>query len=518
MATPERTPESIEALGALLRDPLLLIGLALLVATHAYRLTVPPLEYDEVLSVIFSSQSLWPEQIRKAAGIPLPVPTLPLVVWSYDTHPPLYYLSLHVWMWLGQSDLWVRLSSVAISMASGLALALACRRFVSRRSAGIALGLYALAPVVVYYGQQVRMYGMLMLATSIAMYGTLAILEAGWLWRRGLLIVAAGFLAVHSHGAGFLLLAGIGVAGLGMALLEPRDRARWLGTGGCAVASGVLAAPWLFLASRRTPVTHTQVADVGDLLRDTFSLVFGRYAAASGWSPVEARGIFLALLLVAIFAGSKRGGFLFASYGLGPVAACFVLSQFRPIWLVRTIALVAPAVVFGLAMALEAGAKEISALLKKNAPNGASGLSALRMASGALGALCVVAAGWGLALQYAAKPTVSGFAESAAYLAENAQPGEAVILPGPRDLWGIAWYLGGLDSMDILDKGRQRTTTDGGLVLSTKASTLNSDERTRIAWVVGQGWRDFRPISRTHDLKSEKQFRIMSLYRATPKD
>jgi 4-amino-4-deoxy-L-arabinose transferase-like glycosyltransferase len=113
-----------------------------------------------------------------------------------DHHPPLYYILLHYWVdWFGDSPSALRtLSALTSSLAIPL-YGLAARRLAGARVGIVATLIFALAPFHVRYGQEARMYGVMILAVALLLFALAHVLMAEgkttsrwWMW--GLLAVA----------------------------------------------------------------------------------------------------------------------------------------------------------------------------------------------------------------------------------------------------------------------------------------------------------------------------------------
>ncbi|MDM8532704.1 glycosyltransferase family 39 protein, partial [Anaerolineales bacterium HSG25] len=90
---------------------------------------------------------------------------------AVDIHPPLYYLLLKGWFTLiGVSPEAARLLSVGVGTLLIPAIYLLGRRLFGTSVALTAAGLTALAPMAVYYSQEVRMYGLVTLLGVLSMY------------------------------------------------------------------------------------------------------------------------------------------------------------------------------------------------------------------------------------------------------------------------------------------------------------------------------------------------------------
>ena len=87
-----------------------------------------------------------------------------------DQHPPLYYLLLHLWMRLGDGEAVVRAFSALCSTLTIPAIYLLGRRLAGRRVGLLAALILAVSPFHVYFAQEARMYALLALNASLALY------------------------------------------------------------------------------------------------------------------------------------------------------------------------------------------------------------------------------------------------------------------------------------------------------------------------------------------------------------
>jgi hypothetical protein len=224
------------------------VGLAVATGVVLRFLPRPDLWLDEALSVNIASLPLGdiPEALR------------------HDGHPPLYYFLLHVWLELGDSDMWVRALSGIIGLA-GFPLAYLCGRRLGRRRGAEGLGgnrtgllallLWAVLPYGVRYATETRMYSLvavLVMVGYLMVDSLLAEPRRADLPRRSPVGSAVGLALVSgallwSHYWALWLLGATGILALGVALraVDPARRRRgWL----CAVAlvgGAVLFVPWI---------------------------------------------------------------------------------------------------------------------------------------------------------------------------------------------------------------------------------------------------------------------------------
>lgn len=113
-----------------------------------------------------------------------------------DVHPPLYYELLHIWMKLfGTSELAIRsLSTIAGVLIIPIGY-LIVKKIAGLRAAVLASFVLALAPFLVRYSQEARMYGLLGLLLLLALYAVIEIVERPkrtWPYVLYTLSIAAG--------------------------------------------------------------------------------------------------------------------------------------------------------------------------------------------------------------------------------------------------------------------------------------------------------------------------------------
>lgn len=191
---------------------LLLLGLAF--GLRVYRLEGPSLWYDEAFSIELARRQIWQ-----------PV----------DAHPPLFYLSLRLWMAVaGASAFAVRFPSVmagVLTVALGAAAAAYLGR--SRAAQAVALALGGTLPFWVWESREARMYAALGLWTALLLY------EAAR--GRFRLALLAAFFGVYTHYAMLWMVPGLALFVL---CRQPRRWPEVLGVG-LGVAPGALHALWV---------------------------------------------------------------------------------------------------------------------------------------------------------------------------------------------------------------------------------------------------------------------------------
>jgi hypothetical protein len=97
-----------------------------------------------------------------------------------DRHPPLHYLILWLTVRLfGDGELAVRAPSILASAALIPAMFATGRELFDRRTGLVAAGFATVAPLVVWYGQEARMYALFMLLGTLALWAQAKVLHDG---------------------------------------------------------------------------------------------------------------------------------------------------------------------------------------------------------------------------------------------------------------------------------------------------------------------------------------------------
>ena len=94
-----------------------------------------------------------------------------------EPHGPFYYLMMNAWLWLGDSEFWLR-SFSALCFTLTVPVVYGMGQAISGRRAGLyAAWLAATAPFLIHYAQEARMYAMLTFFCSLALMATAMLLS-----------------------------------------------------------------------------------------------------------------------------------------------------------------------------------------------------------------------------------------------------------------------------------------------------------------------------------------------------
>ena len=454
MAMTVSAPAKVDTGAVLVRLAVLAVA-SLALGLRLYRLAAQSLWYDEAISLALAGRSL--AQIAQDT--------------SADIHPPLYYFLLHFWIRLaGDSEFAARFVSAAASVIA-VPLVYQLGRQLFTRGAGLAAAaLLAAAPVVVYYGQEARMYSLLLTLSALWTLIWLRLLAKGEESGRTRLVdwglyVAGGVLCLYTHYFGALVLAFHGLWTVLATVSRPRIWLRWLLAEGLIVVSFL---PWLMSMSFGHIETFRQGAPPAravDLLwRMLDDFTVGHLAA-----PDEAvRTVFLVLLVLGVVGSPllARAGWRAAAiallYSAVPTAALLAISAQRPAYEARLLFEGAP----GFYLLVGAGVAGFAVLVGRLFRPLNIGWAAAALAGAALLAYALLPLSGSLQSLYEAEAwRRDDFRGLALYLAENAKPEDAIILDSPGQIDLFRYYFRGSQRHYLLPVGRpaDRANTEAEL-------------------------------------------------------
>lgn len=279
-----------------------LVGiLALATLLRLLQLDLQPLWWDEGYSVFFATRAFGDMLARTAV----------------DIHPPLYYALMQLWIaTFGKDAFTLRLLSVALGVAALPLLYLIAKQLFDRRVARVAALLLAIAPLHIYYSQELRMYGMvtLLALASVALQLEIVNSEFGIqnsqfefrnpqikLWSA-LYVLCTAALLYTQYFAVFLIAAQMAV------VLDLKFRARWEIPLRAWMMRwllvGALYVPWVLYAGPKLYVYVTQKVGIEQYTRlDPLTYLAQHLAAfsighVSEWTWLAwGTGVFVALAL-----------------------------------------------------------------------------------------------------------------------------------------------------------------------------------------------------------------------------
>jgi len=189
------------------------------------------LSYDDTFSIFLAQRSL--SEILSGTAV--------------DTMPPLYYFLLHYWMKISNQVWFIRLLSVLFSLAAVYLVYRLGEVWLGRSAAIWGAGLAAVSPLMIYHGQDVRMYALLVTSqlgyfwyfTRIWKTDTETIRST---WPAWLGLIICGAAAMYSHNVAVFALA---APDLFLLLHRQWKKLFRIVTG--QVFIGLVALPWLLM-------------------------------------------------------------------------------------------------------------------------------------------------------------------------------------------------------------------------------------------------------------------------------
>ena len=435
-------PVKVDAEAALVRVAALAVA-AVALGLRLYRLAAQSLWYDESISLALAGRSL--DQITRNTAA--------------DIHPPVYYYVLHFWILLaGDSEFAARFLSAATGVLA-VCLVYQLGRHLFTKGAGLAAAAFvAVAPVVVYYGQEARMYSLLLAMSALWTLIWLRLMaredEAGRVRRVDWVVyVVVGVLCLYTHYLAVLVLAFQGFWTAVATVSRPR---RWLGWLLAQGLVGVMFLPWVIsmsfgqMESFRQGGSRASLADVLWRMLDDFSM--GHLAR-----PDEGvRAVFLALLVVGLLGApmlARKGwrAAAIASLSLAvPVAAMLAISTQRPAYQARLLFEGAP----GLYLLLGGGVAGVAGLARRLfRPLHVGGIAGA-VAGVAVLIYAVFPLGGSLQALYDSEAwRRDDFRGLVRFLVENAKSDDAIVLDSPGQIDLLRYYFRGPQQYYLLPVG-----------------------------------------------------------------
>lgn len=389
-------------------------------------------------------QSLWRDEVDAIRFASRPLPALLETFVTPGENGPLYYLLLRPWLeTAGRGEFALRFFSTLFGvLAVALTVRLGRRLYPAQPwTLGLAALLAATSPYLVWYGQEGKMYTLVVALALLSMERYVAALQRGG-WARWLGYVVATSLLFYVHFVAALI---VPAQVLAFPLLRGEvRRARWKGW---LLSLGALILPYLPLLAWQWPLLRT-AGETGYLFVPLSDMVLSLLTSYS--LGVIQHGTFWALLpfvalLLAVglrWRAPAPGGADLAfllPWLVVPVVGLFLVTLLRPIYTARYLIFVLPAYLLLLAAGLRAVAR-ISRFV----------------AAGLLVAVLALNV-WGLGLQ-ARTPVKADFRAATAYLSARLSPGDLLLFQIPYGRHSFEYYLERQAEM----AGRPRQAPSGG--------------------------------------------------------
>ena len=372
------------------------------------------------------AESLWRDEIDAIRFAYWPLSLLVETFARPGHNGPLYYLLLRPWLEIaGRSGFALRFFSLGFGVLS-VPLAYRVARRLFPRWAGVALLsalLAAVSPYLVWYGQEGKMYALVVALALLSMDRYLAAVEEGGS-HRWLLYVIVTSAAFYVHLVAALL---VPVHVLGFFTFDRRvRRARWKPA---AISLAALTLPYVPLLIWQVPLllnggeTGYRFVPLQELLLSLLaSYSLGVVQPSTPWPLVLFGALLLASALAWKLPGVRRSSLLMLwAWLLVPVAAFFLVTLVRPMYTARYLIFVLPAYLMLMAVALRAAA------------------SHSRLVAGVALAVVLATSGWGIWLQ-ARNSLKSDFRAATRYVAPRLEAEDLILFQIPYGRHSFEYY------------------------------------------------------------------------------
>ncbi len=372
------------------------------------------------------AQSLWRDEVDAIRFALRPLDHLLQTFATPGQNGPLYSLLLRPWLDLaGDSEFALRFFSLVFGvLAVALVYRLGRRLFPAGRTVPLLAALLAAtSPYLVWYGQEGKMYSLVVALVLVSMDRYLAALEAGG-WHRWLGYVLATSAAFYVHLIAFLI-----VPAQALLFLVLRWRRGAMPWRPWLASMAALTVPYLPLLAWQLPLL-LHPAETGYSFVPLHEMLYSlltSYSLGVTWSGAFwVLALFVGLLLAAIFLwpAGRRGRdslWVLGCWLVVPLAAFFAVTLVRPLYTARYLIFVLPAYLFLLALGLRAVGRRSQLL------------------AGLLLAGLLAVNGWGLWLQ-ATTSIKTDFRAATAYVAARMAPGDLILFQIPYGRYSFDYY------------------------------------------------------------------------------
>lgn len=366
------------------------------------------------------AQSLWQTDHSYAAMLRLV---------AQDVHPPLYHLVLRTWRLVLGSDIQTaRTLSLLFLLASVPVFYLVARRCLNTGWALFAVVVYSCSPFLQWYGNEARMYSMLVLITLVSQYFFLGVLTRGST-RSWIGWAASAVVGSYVHYFFFFVLAAQGL----FLLVQGRrlPRAAYLRLAAVSLLVAAAFTPWLVYfrangsaAGTRPTLPSPSSVDYSNVYTQ---FLFGFQSDTINTFIAATWPLLVLAALASVRLGARLGpatGYLLVA-GFVPVLAAFVASHLvTPFFLSRYMIAALPAV-------LLLAVRFVSTLTRPLARALAVGLLALTV----LGTVVQAA--------NPDTPAKEDYRAAAEIIDRQARPQDLVVLSSPFTVYPFEYYYEG---------------------------------------------------------------------------
>jgi len=354
-----------------------------------------------------------------------------------DVHVPLYHVLLRTWrLVFGPDIVTARLFSLIFLLAAVPVFYAVARKCLSRPWAMFGLVVFACSPFLQWYGDEARMYSMLVFVTLVSQYFFLTVVTAGttraWVGYAGAALVGA-----YTHYFFFFVLASQGLYLLGLVLARRLPRGALVRMVAVAALVGVAITPWYlyFRANGSASGTRPSLPSPSSV---DYSNVYSQFLFGFQSDAINTTVVSTWPLLVLAALASVR-----VANRLDRTMAYMIVAAFVPVLLAFVVShLVSP---FFLSRYMIAALPALLIVVLRFC-------SALSRPVGRTLAVCLLAVTITGTVVQAADPAspVKEDYRAAAELAEAARPQDVVVISSPFTIYPFEYYYDGAAKVTTL--------------------------------------------------------------------
>ena len=394
--------------------------------------------------------SLWEDEIFSVALAESPLVDLILATVRFDTHPPLYYLQLHMWAAFGDSDRWYILNSTLLSIASIAVIFETCRRIYDRNVGLWAAAIFAIMPLQLFFAENVRMYPMLAIF-QISLWYVLQKMIEEQRASMGRLVAALclGIAATLTHGLGFFITFFVFLHAAIRMFRRAPNKDLWF-----LVATYAIVALTAIYPVAIGMIRQTEGIASFDLPTIGIHLTLMLLGMDFPWPTVAGFVILPFVLALPLLEPRSRwiGGILV----LLPFTVLLVISLLaKPVFIYRTLGLLLPFIAISLARYADMVFRSVAAIGQR--------IVVLAMA------IVLLVGG----INYTNSFEKRGYRDIVAAWQANSAPDAVMMTNGPSEFWAVLRYLdGGAGKRSALEV--QAPVRDGMLKIKQKLDQIGA--------------------------------------------
>jgi mannosyltransferase len=302
-----------------------------------------------------ANESLWLDEAYSWWDAREPLGALWHLAPQCDPHPPLYALLLKAWVELtGDGRVALRGFSTVLGILTTAVVMLAGRQ-IDARVGWISGILFAVTPFQIEFAQEARPYTLLALGAALLLYGLLEVSRSPVprLWPGWIALLFGGIITLWSNSTSMLTIAAAAFTLIAIMWKESRVRALWRPA---LIVVALIAVSWL----PYLPIFIEQARGVSDdfwIPRPDLWRVFNELRFVVGFGYFEALWFLFPLSILGLTLLCREGKrafawILFAMFVLPVVFNLSVSLLVKPIYLARTLIVIAPAFALAIAVAI----------------------------------------------------------------------------------------------------------------------------------------------------------------------